>query len=138
MTDSYEHDLSAVNEGDESEPVIDWEARCGTMFRENIRQAERYKGKIRKQGERIQELERINATQAKSIQTMRPANEKRKAAEKLLEDSQAAWAARYNEQDKVISELTATIAKGKRGTLEMAIAELQAEANRMARIEGKA
>lgn len=113
------------------EPVIDWEARSQKMFSENIRQAERYKGKIREQGERIQELERISATLCADVSRMQPAHEKRQAAELALEETQKRWAERLNEASDTIRELRRQVLGGERVALESAIAFLNERAKRL-------
>lgn len=128
MTDTDDH----ITDGYlPPEPEIDWEARAKQMFSENIRQAERYKGKIRTQGERIQELERINATQAESIRTMRPAHERQLAAEKLLIETQENAAKRINDQNGIIRELRKQLDGGERAAIESAIWYLNERARRL-------
>jgi len=128
MTDTDDH----ITDGYlPPEPVIDWEARCGQMATENIRQAARYKGKITSQGERIQELERINATQAESIRTMRPAHERQLAAEKLLIETQENAAKRINDLTRTIRDQQKQLDGGEREALESAIWYLNERARRL-------
>jgi hypothetical protein len=96
------------------------------MATENIRQAARYKTKIIEQGERIQELERIRAEQAAQIRKMTPADEKRKATQRALDETQARWVERLNEANGTIRELHTRLQRGQKGVINDVISDLQA------------